>query len=123
MNDRKTVSQEIQDQSIKSLTSTFGKLSNAYKSMTEKGSNTTLVTKRRSAVKIGLESLENLWDGEAFNYDEADIQASKDILQGILPSIEKQIEKAKEGSPQKTVNERRLTALTFAIESLADRLT
>lgn len=123
MNDRKTVSQEIQDLSIKSLTSTFGKLSNAYKSMTEKGSNTTLVTKRRSAVKIGLESLENRWNGGIFSYDEADIEASKDILQGILPSIEKQIEKAKEGSPQKTVNERRLTALLLAIESLEERLT
>ena len=123
MNDRKTVSQEIQDRSIKSLTSTFDKLSNAYKSMTEKGSNTTLVTKRRSAVKIGLESLENIWNGGTFSYDEADIEASKDILQGILPSIEKQIEKAKEGSPQKTVNERRLTALLLAIESLEERLT
>ena len=37
-----TVSQEIQDLSIKSLESTFNKLSNAYKSMTEKGSNTSL---------------------------------------------------------------------------------
>ena len=52
-----TVSQEIQDLSIKSLESTFNKLSNAYKSMTEKGSNTSLVKKRRNAVKIGLDSL------------------------------------------------------------------
>ncbi|PAK40471.1 hypothetical protein CHH87_11255, partial [Bacillus licheniformis] len=32
-----TVSQEIQDLSIKSLESTFNKLTNAYKSTTEKG--------------------------------------------------------------------------------------
>ncbi|OZS79557.1 hypothetical protein CF394_00300, partial [Tetzosporium hominis] len=49
-----TVSQEIQDLSIKSLESTFNKLTNAYKSTTEKGSNTTLVKKRLNAVKIGL---------------------------------------------------------------------
>jgi len=39
----KIVNQETKDFSIKSLESTYNKLSNAYKSMTEKGSNTTLV--------------------------------------------------------------------------------
>ncbi len=66
----KTPSQEAQDLSIKSLESTFNKLSNAYKNMTEKGSNTTLVKKRRNAVKIGLESLKGTWGGEDFPYDE-----------------------------------------------------
>ena len=61
-----TVSQEIQDLSIKSLESTFNKLTNAYKSTTEKGSNTTLVKKRLNAVKIGLESLKGTWYGEDF---------------------------------------------------------
>ena len=111
----KTVSQEIQDLSIKSLESTFNKLSNAYKSMTEKGSNTTLVKKRRDAVKIGLESLKDVWSEGDFSYDEEIILTSKDVLQGVLPSIEKQIAKAKEGSSQKTLNERRLTALKLAI--------
>ena len=63
----KTVSLEVQDLSIKSLESTFNKLSNAYKSMTEKGSNTTLVKKRRDAVKIGLESLKGVWNGGDFS--------------------------------------------------------
>ncbi|MCI0765833.1 hypothetical protein [Bacillus sp. TL12] len=117
----KTVSQEIQDLSIKSLESTFNKLSNAYKSMSEKGTNTTLVKKRRDAVKIGIESLKNVWNGGDFSYDEENILTSKDILQGVLPSIEKQIAKAKEGSSQKTLNERRLTALELAIESLENR--
>lgn len=118
----KTVSQEIQDLSIKSLESTFNKLSNAYKSMTEKGSNTNLVQKRRNAVKTGLESLKGTWNGEDFCYDEEIILISKEVLQGVLPSIEKQIAKAKEGSSQKTLNERRLTALKLAIESLENRL-
>jgi hypothetical protein len=118
----KTVSQEIQDLSIKSLDSTFTKLSNAYKSMTEKGSNISLVKKRRNAVEVGLESLKDAWKGEGFFYDEEIILTSKDILQGVIPSIEKQIAKAKEGSSQKTLNERRLTALKLAIESLENRL-
>ncbi|MGG3889644.1 hypothetical protein [Metabacillus fastidiosus] len=118
----KAVSQEIQELSVKSLESTFNKLSNAYKSMTEKGSNTTLVKKRRDAVKVGLESLKGAWNGEDFFYDEEIILKSIDMLQSTIPSIEKQIAKAKNGSPQKTVNERRLTALKLAIESLKNRL-
>ena len=90
--------------------------------MTEKGSNTTLVKKRRNAVEIGLASLKDAWNGEGFFYDEEIILTSKDILQSLLPSIEKQIAKAKEGSSQKTLNERRLTALKLAIQSLENRL-
>lgn len=118
----KTVSQEIQDLSIKSLESTFNKLSNAYKSLTDKGSNTTLVKKRRSAVKIGLRSLKDACNGGGFLYDEKIILTSKDILEDIIPSIEKQITKAKEGSSQKTLNERRLIAFKLAIESLENRI-
>ncbi|MVO99565.1 hypothetical protein [Paenibacillus lutrae] len=117
-----TISKAIQDLSIKSLESTYNKLSNAYKSMTEKGSNTTLVKKRRNAVTIGLESLKDTWYGEGFSYDDEIILTSKEVLQGILPSIEKQIAHAKEGSSQKTLNERRLHALNLAIESLENRL-
>ena len=46
-----TISPEIQDLSIKSLESTFNKLSNAYKSMTAKGSNTTLSQKETKCCK------------------------------------------------------------------------
>ena len=119
----KTVSQEIQDLSIQSLESTYKKLSNAYKSMTEKGSNTTLVKKRKDAVKVGLESLKEVWCGGTFFCDEEIILTSKEILHDIIPSIEKQLAKAKEGSSQKTLNERRLTALELAIKSLENRLT
>ncbi|GGJ44811.1 hypothetical protein [Virgibacillus salexigens] len=113
---------EIQDLSIKSLDSTLNKLSTAYKSMTEKVSNISLVKKRRNAVKIGLESFKDDWKGEAFFYDEEIILPPKDTLQGFIASIEKQIAKAKEGSSQKTINERRLTALKLATESLENRL-
>ncbi|RLQ94513.1 hypothetical protein [Falsibacillus albus] len=118
----KTVNQDIQDLSIKSLESTFNKLSTSYKSMTEKGLNTSLVQKRRDAVKIGLESLKGTWNGEDFSDDEETVLTSKEVLHGLLPSIKSQLEKAKEGSSQKTLIERRLTALELAIESLENRL-
>ena len=117
-----SVSQKIQDLSIKSLESTFSKLHNSYKSMTAKGSNTSLVKKRLNAVKIGLESLKNVWNEGEFSYDDESILTSKGILQSLLPSIEKQIAKAKEGSSQKTLNERRIVALKLAIQSLDNRL-
>ncbi|PAE13595.1 hypothetical protein CHI02_03975 [Niallia circulans] len=118
----RNISQEIQDLSIKSLESTLNKLSNAYNTMTEKGANTTIVKKRRNSIKIGLESLKDAWGRGDFLYDKENILASKDILQGIMPSIEKQIAKAKEGSSQETLNERRLAAIKLAIESLENRL-
>lgn len=117
----KSVDQETKDLSIKSLESTYNKLSNAYKSMSENGSNTTLVRKRKKAVKTGLDSLNGTWNGKDFFYDEETSLTSKEVLQSLIPSIEKQIAKAKEGSPQKTLNERRLIALKLAIESLENR--
>jgi hypothetical protein len=118
----RNISQEIQDLSIKSLESTLNKLSNAYNTMTEKGANTAIVKKRRNSVKIGLESLKDAWGRGDFLYDKENILASKDILQRIMSSIEKQIAKAKEGSSQETLNERRLAAIKLAIESLENRL-
>ncbi|MCM2982539.1 hypothetical protein M3599_16570 [Niallia circulans] len=118
----RNISHEIQDLSIKSLESTLNKLSNAYNTMTEKGANTAIVKKRRNSVKIGLESLKDAWGRGDFLYDKENILASKDILQGIMSSIEKQIAKAKEGSSQETLNERRLAAIKLAIESLENRL-
>ena len=41
--------------------------------MTEKGSNTSLVKKRRNAVKIGLDSLKDAWSEGDFSYDEESI--------------------------------------------------
>lgn len=91
--------------------------------MSEKGSNTTLVQKRRQAVEIGLKSLENTWYAEDFSYNEEMVLTSKETLQEILSSVEAQLIKAKIGSSQKTLLERRFIALELAIESLEKRLT
>ena len=95
------LSQETQASAIKSLESTLHKLSSAYASMTEKTTNTRLVKKRQTAVKVGLESLKNNWYGDDFCYDEPVIATAKNVLQAIIPSIEKQLVKAKAQSPQK----------------------
>lgn len=118
----KNVEKKVKDTSVKSLESTYSKLSNAYKTMLEKGSNTTLVQKRRDAVKVGLDSLENIWKDKEFLYSDEEILKSRGILKNLMPSIEKQIAKAGEDSPQKTVNERRLIALELSVVSLNNRL-
>lgn len=118
----KTISKDTQNMCMKSLQSTFHKLASAYDSMMKKGANTTLVKKRKDAVKIGLDSLKNVWADSEFFYSEENILTSIDVLQTFIPSIEKQIEKAKDGSSQKTLNVRRLKALKLAIQSLEERL-
>lgn len=100
----KTVSAEIQDISIKSLDSIFHKLSSACQSMSEKGAHTTLVKKRQSAVAVGLESLRGKWHGAEFPYDNDVISSSQEVLKAIVPSIERQIERAQDSSSQKNTN-------------------
>ncbi|MFE0555478.1 hypothetical protein ACFW1P_06030 [Paenibacillus sp. NPDC058910] len=114
----KAVSPERQTLLIKSMQSTLSKLENAYKNMIEKGSNATLVKKRLDAVKIALDSLENAWYGADFSYEKENILEARKVIIGILPSVEKQHENAKEGSPQKTLLERRIASIEAAIEAL-----
>lgn len=118
----KNINHEDKDASIKSLESTYSKLSNAYKTMSDKRSNLTLVEKRRDAVKVGLDSLENIWNDKEFLYSKEEVLESREILKNLMPSIEKQIAKAGKSSPQKTVNERRLIALELAVEALDNLL-
>ncbi|KOP68209.1 hypothetical protein AMS62_25385 [Bacillus sp. FJAT-18019] len=114
----KAVSTERQALLIKSMQSTLSKLENACNKMNEKGSNTTLAKQRRDAVKIALDRLENAWHGTDFSYEAEDILEARNVLIGILPSVEKQYEKVKDGSPQKTLLERRIASIEAAIEAL-----
>lgn len=114
----KAVSPERQTLLIKSMQSTLSKLEKTYKNMIEKGSNATLVKKRLDAVKIALDSLENAWYGTEFSYEKENILEARNVIIDILPSVEKQYDNAKEGSPQKTLLERRIASIEAAIEAL-----
>lgn len=114
----KAVSPECQELLIKSMQSTLSKLENACEKMNENGSNTTLAEQRRDAVKIALDCLENAWYGTEFSYEIEDILKARNVLVGILPSVEKQYDKVKAGSsPQKTLLERRIASIEAAIEA------
>ncbi len=117
-----SVSEEVQQLSIASLESTCRKLANAYQTALDKGASTTLIAKRLDAMRIGQDSLRNAWKGEPFTADGEKVMLSMNVLRGILPSIEAQITRAKDGSPQRTLNQRRLVAFQLAIASLEQRM-
>ena len=105
-------------ESIKSLQSTIRKLENALSQMTQKGSNTTLVKKRLKAASIGLAMLESIWNQETHHYTQEDLADARNVLIGLLPSIEKIYVKSKLGSPQRTLLERRIKSLELSIQAI-----
>lgn len=98
------------DGAIRSLTSTYNKLAKAYDTMAAKGAPTTLVKKRRDAVKVAIVCL--------MGNEVSEAQASCEVLQSLVPAITTQLAKAKRGSAQHTLNARRLAALQLAIAKL-----
>ncbi|MBG9453864.1 hypothetical protein ABE61_07185 [Lysinibacillus sphaericus] len=107
-------------ESIKSLQSTISKLEKALSQMTEKGANTTLVKKRLKAVCVGLAMLENVWNQSPHHYNQEDLAIARNVLAGLLPSIENIYMKSKVGSPQRTLLERRIKALELAVQVIDD---
>ena len=105
-------------ESIKSLQSTISKLEKALSQMTQKGANTILVKKRLKAACIGFAILENVWDQRPHNYTQEDLAEARNVLAGLLPTIESSYVKSKAGSPQKTLLERRIKALELAIRAI-----
>ncbi|EEM96031.1 hypothetical protein [Bacillus thuringiensis] len=105
-------------ESIKSLQSTISKLENALSQMTQKGSNTTLVKKRLNAVSIGLAMLESVWKQETHHYTQEDLAETRNVLIGLIPSIEKIYDKSTLGSPQRTLLERRIKSLELSIQAI-----
>jgi len=105
-------------ESIKSFQSTISKSENALAQMTEKGANTSLIKKRLKAFYIGLAMLENVWNQRPHHYTREDLAEARNVLTGLLPSIERIYAKSKVGSPQKTLLERRIKALELAVQAI-----
>jgi hypothetical protein len=108
-------------ESLKSFQSTIQKSANALSSMTDKGVNTTLVSKRLQALRIGLAVLEQDWNEKPHPYTHEDLAEARILLAGLLPSIEGFYVKSKPGSPQKTLLERRIKSLELALQAMDDR--
>lgn len=119
--------EEISDleklESIKSYQSTISKLENALSQMTISGANTTLVNKRLHAVRIGLAVLEHVWNHSPLNYTHEELVEARNVITGLLPSIENSYAKSKIGSPQRTLLERRIKALKQSRQAIHEILS
>ena len=115
------VSSEIKTESIKSLQSTIRKAEKALAQMIQKGANTTLIEKRLTAIRIGLAVLDSAWNQGSHHYTKNDLVETRNVLTGLLPSIEDIYSKSKIGSPQRTLLERRMKALELAVQAIDDR--
>ncbi|WP_339302479.1 hypothetical protein [Paenibacillus sp. FSL R5-0519] len=112
------VSQEDKLESIKAFQSTIHKSENALSNMAQKSNNTTLLQKRLQAFYIGLALLDKQWNQKAHSYTKEDITEAQLVLIGLFPSLESMYAKAKEGSPQKTLLERRIRAFHLAVQAM-----
>lgn len=110
----------IKLESIKSFQSTISKSENALAQMTQKGANTTLLKKRLKALYIGLDMLENVWHQKHHHYNQEELAEARNTLVNLLPSIENVYAKSKIGSSQRTLLERRIKALTLAVQVIDD---
>ncbi len=107
-------------ESIKSFQSSIRKSEKALAQMTEKGANTTLIKKRLKALYVGLAMLEKVWNQRQHDYTQEELVEARNVLTGLFPSIQSIYAKSKEGSPQKTLLERRIKSLELAIEAIDD---
>ncbi|MBW5449470.1 hypothetical protein GE107_26020 [Cohnella sp. CFH 77786] len=107
-------------ESIRSLQSTINKSENALAKMTQEGASTTLIEKRLKAHRIGIAMLENVWNQSPLTYSKEDITEARYVLVGLFPSLKKNYAKSKEGSPQRTLLERRIKALELAVQAMDD---
>lgn len=119
-NNMENVSNTIKMESIKSFQSTINKSENALANMAQKGANTTLVKKRLNALYIGLGMLEYIWNQKPHIYTNEELADARNILTGLLPSIQNIYAKSKTGSPQKTLLKRRIKSLELAIQAIDD---
>jgi len=105
-------------ESLEALASSVRKSEAALAGMRRRGANTTLVRRRLRALTVGLAALERAWQGVPYPYTPADLAEARDILAGLLPSIERICARSGEGSRQRTLLERRIAAMRLAIRAL-----
>ncbi len=117
----KNVSEPEKLESIRSLQSAISKSEKALARISQKGASTTLLAGRLHALRVGLAMLESTWHQEPHAFTLDDIARAREVLTGLLPSIEKIYTRSKAGSSQKTLLERRMKALQLAVEAMDER--
>ncbi|MGI6207088.1 MAG: hypothetical protein ACOYEW_02645 [Anaerolineae bacterium] len=108
----------VRSQSLASLQSAINKSEKALARMAQKGASTALVAKRLKALQVGLAVLESVWNHRPHHYTQGDLTEACTVLVGMLPSVERIYARSRPGSPQRTLLERRITALSLALQAI-----
>lgn len=107
-------------ESVKSFQSTIRKMEKSLDVMEKKEANTTLIRRRLDALRVGLEVLEHVWYGKDLTFHFEELINAREVLMGLLPSIENAYLKSKEGSPQRTLLKRRITSIEQSITNIQE---
>jgi hypothetical protein len=110
---------EIQESElVAAIRSAIAKSQRAFTQMSEKGKNTTLVSKRLAALNLGLMILTENSEFVSEKYRKEDFMEARKILADLLPSIDRIFDRLKPGSPQHTLLKRRRLAIQTIIEKI-----
>jgi len=114
------ISEQKKMESIYSYQSTIRKMEKALAGMEKKGSDLKLIRRRLESVRIGLAALEYAWSDQALRYHPEEMKEAREVLSKLLPSMDSTYLKAKEGSPQRTLLERRILSFKQSMEIIDD---
>lgn len=112
------ISESERMKSLSSLRSSIAKTTKGLASMEKKGANTTLAKKRLEALSIGLAILEHIWVGTPQQYSPETLSKAREVLSGLIPSVQAIHERSQTGSAQKTLLERRIRSLEQAVQKI-----
>ena len=103
---------------VVAIRSAIAKSQRAFTQMSEKGKNTTLVSKRLAALNLGLMLLTANIESESEKYQRKDFLEARKVLAALLPSIDRIYDRLNPGSPQHTLLKRRRSAIQTIIEKI-----
>lgn len=109
---------------LEAFESMIRKLNKTIETMAAKGSkNLATPQNRRFACEVALSMLHHHWNKTEFTYSLSEVKDAQQILLRIRPSIQKQLPKFVENTPQHTIAMRRLLALDVVADYLQEFLT
>lgn len=114
------VHEKEREESLRAVRSAVGKTRKALAKMNPDRSSSRLAAGRLRALSSGLEGLECVWNGEAFQGNREEIIRDREVLANLIPSIREIGKRFPEGSPQHTLIRRRVRALELAIQALTE---
>lgn len=109
---------EEQEKGRASFLSTIKKLEKTILTLQGKGASTALAERRLRAYRLGFAVL--FADASSYSIDE--LKEGNAVLSDLIPSLERSYAKLAQGSPQRTLLERRISSMRVAIRAIDELL-